>query len=67
MQSETNPLEGGPPLEGGGDPLMSGFPGLMWLYPKPGVLDTATRLMTAQSKGCTAMLLGQDSKYSLTE
>ena len=25
----------------------------MWLYPKPGVLDTATRLMTAQSKGCT--------------
>ena len=39
------------------------------LYPKPGVLDTATRLMTAQSKGCTAMLLGQDckSKYSLTE
>ena len=39
----------------------------MWLYPKPGILDTATRLMTAQSKGCTAMLLGQDSKYSLTE
>ena len=31
----------------------------MWLYPKPRVLDTATRLMTAQSKGCTAMLLGQ--------
>ena len=22
----------------------------MWLYPKPRVLDTATRLMTAQSK-----------------
>ena len=39
----------------------------MWLYPKPRVLDTATRLMTAQSKGCTAMLLGQYSKYSLTE
>ena len=28
---------------------------------------SATRLMTAQSKGCTAMLLGQYSKYSLTE
>ena len=27
-----------------------------------------TRLsLTAQTKGCTAMLLGQDSKYSLTE
>ena len=37
----------------------------MWLYPKPRdrVLDTATRLMTAQSKGCTATLLGQDSVW----
>ena len=31
------------------------------------VYTTATRLMTAQSKGCTAMLLGlKDSKYSLS-
>ena len=34
-----------------------------------GYIYTATRLMTAQNKRCTAMLLGQDSKskYSLME
>ena len=37
----------------------------MWLYPKPRVLDTATRLMTAQSKGCTATLLGTVKTLSI--